>query len=335
MASQPPMVVAGAGSWGTALAMLLARNGYSVLLWGRDPAQIEEMRRRRENSRYLPGIPLPELIQPVSDLAAAAAPAQDVLVAVPSSAFRQTLRGIAAHLSPAARLMWATKGLENNTRQLLHRVAAEELGEQRPMAVISGPTFAAEVAAGLPAAVTVAAQPSEYAAEAAAMLRNASFRVYTSSDMTGVEISAASKNVIAIAAGIADGLGFGANTRAALVTRGLAEIMRLGVALGGRHETFMGLAGLGDLMLTCTDNQSRNRRFGYALAQGSSVEQARAHIGQVVEGALAAPEVLGLAQSLKIEMPITEQVYRVVSGQCTPREAVHSLLNREPKAEAA
>lgn len=335
MTEKTPIAVLGAGSWGTALAILLSKNGFETRLWGRDQAQIEAMDQARENSRYLPGIPFPPTLIPCVDLAQAVAGLREILVVVPSSGFRATLAAAAAHTAPGVRVAWATKGLEHGSRKLLHDVTTEVLGGEVPKAVISGPTFAKEVAAGLPTAVTVASTHEDFAAHLAGRLANETFRAYTSSDVVGVELGGSVKNVLAIGAGIADGLGFGANSRAALITRGLAEIKRLGVALGGRLETFMGLAGLGDLVLTCTDNQSRNRRLGLALGQGRQLDDALQEIGQVAEGAYAAKEVYTLATELGIEMPISEQVYNVLYTGQDPREAVHALLTRALKPEDA
>jgi len=328
-----PIAVIGAGSWGTALAIQLARNGREVLLWGRDKTQMAAMANSRCNARYLPDIELPEKLQPLADMELALSRAEGVLLVVPSHAFRQTLEQIAPMLKAEARLAWATKGLEPGSRKLLHQITAELLGPERHAAVISGPTFAKEVARGLPTAVTVASNDHAVASYFAACLHGEAFRAYTASDMVGVELGGACKNVLAIAAGIADGLGFGANTRAALITRGLAELMRLGVHLGGQAETFMGLAGLGDLVLTCTDDQSRNRRVGLALGRGEKLDDAIRTIGQAVEGVKSAPEVFNLAQQHKVEMPITEQVYRVVCEGKAAHEAVAALLHREQKAE--
>ena len=329
-----PVAVLGAGSWGTALAILLAGHGHPTRLWGRDPAFMASLARERRNPRYLPDNPFPPALEPVADLDAAVAGCPLVLVAVPSHGFREQIRRTAPLLAPRARLAWATKGLEPDSGRLLHQVAREELGADRPVAVISGPTFAREVAAGLPTAVTVAASDEDCAAAFAALLHGQSFRAYTSTDIVGVELGGAVKNVLAIAAGISDGLGFGANSRAALITRGLAELMRLGEALGGHRETFMGLAGVGDLVLTCTDDQSRNRRLGLYLGQGRTLESALEAIGQVVEGVGTARETVKLRDSTGVEMPITEQVYRMLWEGVTPREAVQALLAREPKPEA-
>jgi glycerol-3-phosphate dehydrogenase (NAD(P)+) len=330
---RPVIAVLGAGSWGTALATLLAGNGQTSFLWGRDAALMTEMAAQRRNPRYLTEIPFPPQLHVESDIHRVVREAGDILLVVPTQAFRGLLQTIAPHLTVSARVAWASKGLEPGSAKLLHEVAAEVLGASRPTAVVSGPTFAREVAAGLPTAVTVASATAEFASDLAARLHNSHFRAYTSDDVIGVELGGAVKNVLAIAAGIADGLGFGANTRAALVTRGLAEMMRLGVVLGGRRETFMGLAGLGDLVLTCTDDQSRNRRVGLALARGQSLEEACASVRQAVEGVYAAREVQGLALRHGVEMPITEQVYRVLYEDLAPRAAVQALLQREQKAE--
>ncbi|MGF1615656.1 MAG: NAD(P)H-dependent glycerol-3-phosphate dehydrogenase [Gammaproteobacteria bacterium] len=332
-ATQEPIAVLGGGSWGTALAVLLARNGQSTRLWDRDPTQIAAMRSARRNERFLPGTVFPAELQVTSDLTEALAQARDVLVVVPSCAFRSVVAAAEKQLRNGMRIAWGTKGFEPGTGQLLHQVIANLIGEHVPTAVVSGPTFAREVARGLPTAVTLAATNSEFAVQLAARLHSRRFRVYTSEDIIGVQVGGAVKNVLAVAAGIADGLGFGANTRAALITRGLAELTRLGVALGGQAGTFSGLAGLGDLVLTCTDDQSRNRRLGLALGRGSSVEAAQAHIGQVVEGVAAAPVVISLARRHGVEMPICTEVNRVLRGVRTPRAAVDSLLARDIKPE--
>lgn len=327
------IAVIGAGSWGTALAMQLARNGVPTQLWGRDPRQMAEMAGMRCNPRYLPDIRFPDGLALTANLAQAVSDSDHLLLVVPSAAFRGILRQIAPILKPDCRIAWASKGLEPGSRRLLHEIIAEELGRQQPCAVISGPTFASEVARGLPTAVTVASTNEEVAAYFSACLHGDTFRVYTGSDVIGVEVGGACKNVLAIAAGAADGLGFGANTRAALITRGLAELMRLGVHMGAQAETLMGLAGLGDLVLTCTDNQSRNRRVGLALGQGQTLEQAIADIGQAVEGVKSAPEIYHLAREFGVEMPITEQVYRVLYEGVHPQQAVEALLQREQKPE--
>ena len=327
------IAVIGAGSWGTALAVLLSRNGQSTLLWARDAQKIATMEQARCNQRYLPDIGLPPALTLSADLTAVVHSCEDLLVVVPSHAFRSTLESMQPLVRTGQRLAWATKGFEPRTCKLLHEVVADVFGEELATAVVSGPTFAKEVAKGLPTAVTVASKSESFAGDLARRLHDETFRAYTSDDVVGVEVGGCVKNVLAIAAGIADGLGFGANTRAALITRGLVEIMRLGDALGGHRETFMGLAGLGDLVLTCTDNLSRNRRFGLAMGQGLGKEDALASIDQVVEGMQAAREVHNLATRFGVEMPIAEQVFEVLYEDKSPREAVHDLLARQQKAE--
>lgn len=326
------IAVFGAGSWGTALALRLAANGHEVRLWDYAAEHIAHLRAERENRRYLPGIPLPDRILPLEHQAEALEGADILLLVVPSHAFAQVLEQVRPLLKTSTLVSWASKGFQPGTGQLLSQVAEELLG-QRPLAAISGPTFATEVAKGLPTAMTVASQDGDQARILANALHGESFRVYTSSDLIGVQVGGAVKNVMAIAAGIADGLGFGANTRAALITRGLAEIGRLALALGGQPETLMGLTGLGDLVLTCTDNQSRNRRMGLALAAGKTQAQARVEIGQEVEGVGTALEVWTLAQRLGVEMPISEQVWQVLHQGLAPAKAVERLLGREPRAE--
>lgn len=325
--------VIGAGAWGTALACQLGRNGCDVRLYDHDAAHAERMVRERRNARYLPEAELPDNVVPVAALDAALAGADETFLVVPSHAFRAALLAIAG-LGAPSRVGWATKGLELESGKLLHQVAAEVMGDDAPVAVLSGPSFAHDVALGLPTAVTVASADAAFADALVEAFHGDRFRVYTSTDVPGVEIGGAAKNVIAIAAGIADGLGFGANARAGLITRGLAEIMRLGAAIGAQPETLMGLSGLGDLVLTCTDNLSRNRRLGLALAAGKSRAEAVAEIAQAVEGIGAAKALLALAQRHDIEMPITEQVHRVLYEQLPPREAVEALLNRAPTTES-
>lgn len=329
--AERPIAVLGAGSWGTALAMLLAKNGHAVRLWDHFPEQVAALHRDRVNVRFLPDFPLPANIEPIADLAAVVAEADPVLVAVPSHAFGELLKRLAPLLEASQRVMWATKGLVEG--RLLHDVAAELLGADRPIAAISGPSFAREVAANLPTAVTVASNSEPFANDVAHLMHNSRFRAYTSSDLVGVGLGGSVKNVLAISAGIADGLGFGANGRSALITRGLAEMMRLGEAMGAERETFMGLAGVGDLVLTCTDNQSRNRRMGLALAEGVGQQRAQEEIGQVVEGVRTSREVWNLARRNGVEMPITEQTYRVLYEDRSPRDAVHALLIRDQKPE--
>jgi len=328
------VAVLGAGSWGTALALLLTRNGHPVRLWSHQRAAVERLRQDNENRRYLPGWRFPPALQPWPELASAVQAPAAVLIATPSHVFGAVLQQLAPCLPASVGVAWGAKGLEHGSGRLLHEVATEILGHSQPTAVFSGPTFAREIAAGLPAALTVASTHPAYARHIADLLHGDSLRAYRSSDMIGVELGGAVKNVLAIAAGIADGLGFGANARAALITRGLAEIVRLGVAVGGQQETFMGLAGVGDLVLTCTDDQSRNRRFGFAIGRGQTAAAAHAAIGQVVEGAATTREVMRLARRHGVDMPITEQVDRVLHDGQDPRRAVENLLARAPKAEA-
>lgn len=287
----------------------------------------------RENVRYLPGIAFPENLVACPVLAECIAGARDILVVVPSHGLRDTLTQIKPLLGGDSRVCWATKGFELHSGKLPHQVAGEVLGDQLPKAVLSGPTFAKEVGEGLPTAMTVASNDETFAMEMAVALSGQNFRAYTSDDFVGVEVGGAIKNVLAIGAGMCDGLGFGANARVALITRGLAEMMRLGTALGAKPETMMGLAGMGDLVLTCTDNLSRNRRMGLALASGKSIEEAQEEIQQVVEGVLAAEAVKEVAEELDIEMPICHQVYRILYEGVSPREAVGELMGREITSE--
>ena len=293
---------------------------------------MQGMRRDRVNARYLPAAAFPDQLIVESDLAAALTHCDDVLIAVPSHTFRQVLTVINAHLRKDTRVAWATKGFELATGKLPFEVASEILGG-RPLAVLSGPTFAKEVGAGLPTAMTVASQDGAFASRLARNLSGPTFRAYTQADIIGVEVGGAIKNVIAIATGIADGVGYGANTRVALITRGLAEMMRLGVKRGARRDTFMGLAGLGDLVLTCTDDQSRNRRFGVALGRGATRSEAERGIGQVVEGISAARAVSEVARTLRVDMPICTQVHRVVYESMPIKDAVLALMSREVRAE--
>lgn len=329
----PAVTVLGAGSWGTALAVLLARNGYRVCLWGHDATALARVARERENKQYLPGIALPESIETTVDLGELGMAHDQFLVAVPSHAFRMVLQGLKPHLQQKAIIAWGTKGFEPGTGKLLHEVVRETRANGAGYAVVSGPSFAGEVARNLPTALTVASEDDAIATTVAEWLRNERMRVYTSTDVAGVELGGAIKNVMAIAAGISDGLGFGANARAALITRGLAELARLGVAMGGARETFMGLAGAGDLILTCTDNLSRNRRVGLGLGQGRELSAVLTDLGQEAEGVATARELFNLAKRLQVEMPITEQVYRVLYEGRSPQHAVEALLRREPRPE--
>jgi len=294
---------------------------------------LETMASDGENTRYLPGVSFPPNLVADPDLDACLEGARDILIVVPSHGLRETLTTVRPLLGPQSRVCWATKGFELHSGKLPHQVAAEVLGSDRPMAVLSGPTFAKEVADGLPTAMTIAANDGDFSAALAKALSGEKFRAYTSNDIIGVEVGGAVKNVLAIAAGMSDGLGFGANTRIALITRGLVEMTRLGVALGAKQETFMGLAGMGDLVLTCTDNLSRNRRMGLAIAGGMTIEEAKEEIQQVVEGVMAAEAVHEVADKLGIEMPITHEVYRILYEDASPREAVAALMRRQLKSE--
>jgi glycerol-3-phosphate dehydrogenase (NAD(P)+) len=325
---QAPIAVLGAGSWGTALAIQFARGGKQTRLWGRDAAQMRAMARERRNLRYLPGAEFPAALSIVTEVGAALDGALDVLVAVPSHALRGVLREIAPRLARGMRLALASKGFELATSQLPHQVAHQELGAGRSIAVLSGPTFAHEVGAGLPSAMTIASPDAEFATALAYDLSVGNFRAYTSPDIIGVEVGGAVKNVLAVATGLSDGLNFGANTRVALITRGLVEMTRLGVALGGHRDTFMGLAGL-----TCTDDQSRNRRFGLLLANGKTPQAALAQIGQIVEGYIAANATREVAQRLEVKMPLCEAVYQVLYEHLPAVEVVRGLMSRPIKAE--
>ncbi|NRQ41068.1 NAD(P)H-dependent glycerol-3-phosphate dehydrogenase [Rheinheimera sp. YQF-2] len=330
------IAVIGAGSYGTALAICLARNGNHITLWGRNSQDITQMAQQRLNQKYLPDIRLPDSLHVTAELAEAAASSRDILLVVPSHAFAQTLQQIKPFLQANARVAWATKGLEPETGRLLQDVARDILGEKVSLAVFSGPTFAKEMALGMPTAISLSSTDEEFIAELSDLLHCAkSFRVYTNPDFIGVQLGGAVKNVIAIGAGMADGIGFGANARTALITRGLTEMCRLGCALGAKKDTFMGMAGLGDLVLTCTDNQSRNRRFGLLLGQGKAVDDAMQSIGQVVEGYRNAKEVFNLAQRVGVEMPITEQIFQVLYQGKDVKLAALDLLGREKRDEVS
>jgi glycerol-3-phosphate dehydrogenase (NAD(P)+) len=333
MAAGESITVVGAGSWGTALAIQFARAGHDTRLWGRAEDHLDRLQEDRENQQYLPGAAFPDALTVDPDLGRAVAAASIVLVVVPSHAFRAQLNLLREHLAPGSPLAWATKGFEVESGKLPHEVALEVLGPDAKRAVLSGPTFAKEVGAGLPSAMTVAASDPDYARRLAQTISSQNFRAYTSSDIVGVEVGGAVKNALAIGAGISDGLGFGANTRVALITRGLVEMTRLGVALGAQPQTFMGLAGMGDLVLTCTDNQSRNRRMGLALAAGKTVAEAEEEIHQVVEGVKAAEAVHRVAAARGVEMPICEKIYEIIYEGEEPIAAVEALMTRTLKSE--
>ncbi len=333
MSTPHPVSVIGAGSWGTALAQQLARRQHPVRLWGRNHDQLAEINRTRCNQRYLPGIDLSESVSACPSLEKTLQDSALVLVVVPSSAFRETIIKIRALCADDILLAWACKGLEPGSGKRPHQILLEEWPNIQHYGVVSGPTFALELAKGLPTAVTVAANSKQASNRIARFLHGNRLRCYTSCDIVGVELGGAIKNALAIAAGIADGLALGANTQAALITRGLNEMVKLGVALGGQTNTFYGLAGLGDLILTCTDDLSRNRRLGLALGRGHSLETALSEINQVVEGVNTARELHQLMQTHKVDMPICRNVYRVLYAGLPPTDAVYDLLERELKAE--
>ncbi|GHW64413.1 NAD(P)H-dependent glycerol-3-phosphate dehydrogenase [Vibrio cholerae] len=328
------MTVIGAGSYGTSLAISLARNGANIVLWGHDAEHMARLDADRANHEFLPGIAFPDTLIVETDLQKAVQASRDLLVVVPSHVFGIVLKSLQPHLRADSRICWATKGLEPETGRLLQDVARDVLGDSYPLAVLSGPTFAKELAMGMPTAISVASPDAQFVRDLQEKIHcSKTFRVYANSDFIGMQLGGAVKNVIAIGAGMSDGIGFGANARTALITRGLAEMSRLGAALGAQPETFMGMAGLGDLVLTCTDNQSRNRRFGLALGQGKDVDTAQTDIGQVVEGYRNTKEVWMLAKRMGVEMPIVEQIYQVLYQGKDARLAAQDLLARDKKME--
>ncbi|EGR2463107.1 NAD(P)H-dependent glycerol-3-phosphate dehydrogenase [Vibrio cholerae] len=328
------MTVIGAGSYGTSLAISLARNGANIVLWGHDAEHMARLDADRANHEFLPGIAFPDTLIVETDLQKAVQASRDLLVVVPSHVFGIVLKSLQPHLRTDSRICWATKGLEPETGRLLQDVAHDVLGDGYPLAVLSGPTFAKELAMGMPTAISVASPDAQFVRDLQEKIHcSKTFRVYANSDFIGMQLGGAVKNVIAIGAGMSDGIGFGANARTALITRGLAEMTRLGAALGAQPETFMGMAGLGDLVLTCTDNQSRNRRFGLALGQGKDVDTAQTDIGQVVEGYRNTKEVWMLAKRMGVEMPIVEQIYQVLYQGKDARLAAQDLLARDKKME--
>ena len=327
------IAVLGAGSWGTALATLLARHGHPTVLWGRDAAVIEAIDQRHENPRYLPGIPLPESLRASTDLAATVAGARWILVVVPSHAFAETVRVLAPLLPAGAGVAWATKGFEPGSGRFLHEVARDVLGPDVPLAVVTGPSFAKEVTLGLPTAITVHGDEEGFAQQVADAMHGPAFRAYTGDDMVGAELGGAMKNVLAVATGVADGMQLGLNARAGLITRGLNEMLRLAAAIGGKPETLMGLPGLGDLVLTSTGDLSRNRRLGLALGRGQSLQDAVKEIGQVVESVQTADEVMRQANRHGIDLPISKAVQSVLHGDLSPAEGLQQLLAREQKPE--
>jgi glycerol-3-phosphate dehydrogenase (NAD(P)+) len=332
-AVRPAVAVLGAGSWGTALAALIARHGHPTVLWGRDRDTVAAIDARHENPRYLPGIPLPDALRATPDLDAALRGADLVLVVVPSHAFAETLRAVVPLRPAHAGVAWATKGFEPGSGRFLHEVAGELLPADVPLAVVTGPSFAKEVAAGLPTALTVHSDSPDFAQQVADALHGPAFRAYTGEDMLGAELGGAMKNVLAVATGVADGMDLGLNARAGLITRGLNEMLRLNLAIGGKAETLMGLAGLGDLVLTCTGDLSRNRRLGLALGRGRSIADAVREIGQVVESIQTADEVMRQADRHGVELPISSTVRDVLHGSITPAEGLARLMAREQKPE--
>lgn len=334
MDNQSRIGVIGAGAWGTALAIHLAKLHSQVFLWGRNADHLTTTINTRENKRYLPGIQLPENIIACTEFSKLVGGATHVLVAVPSTAMREQLCAIRANASSNLQgIIWATKGLEQKTGKFLHQVAAEELPANIQTALLSGPSFALEVAKGLPTAVTIGSLDKQFAQQVAKLFHHPLFRTYTSTDVTGIEIGGTFKNILAIAAGIVDGLGFGSNARAALITRGVAEMMRFGKQKHVAIETLVGLSGIGDIILSCTDNLSRNRRLGLGLGSGKPLAEIEQEIGQVLEGKHAAKVINDLSDQLEIELPISEQVYQVLYCQKSPRTAVEDLLSRASKSE--
>ncbi len=325
------IAVLGAGSWGTALATVLANNHHHVLLWARDETLIADLKKTQCNQKYLPNLPLPNQLNFDHDLTRVLDHADHVLIAVPSHAFADLITQIKNHITTEQTICWATKGLDSNNSRFLHEIVEQEFSNE--YAVLSGPSFAKEVVKKMPTAVTIAGYNSHVAKLWQQFFHNDYFRVYTSQDVVGVEIAASVKNVLAIAAGINDGLNFGVNARSALITRGLAEMLRLGEKLGAIPETFMGLSGLGDLILTCSDDQSRNRRLGLCLGRGLNLSEAQAEIKQTIEGIQTTKLIHDLAKRLNVDMPICKQVYNVLYQNVTPRDAVKVLLARDPKAE--
>ncbi|CAM2858467.1 NAD(P)H-dependent glycerol-3-phosphate dehydrogenase [Legionella worsleiensis] len=320
----------GAGSWGTAVAIHLAKSGHSVVLWGHNPQHVALMKSQRSNAHYLPGITFPDLLEPEADLHQCLKKADDVIIAVPSHAFAELLKQI----DPAPKgLAWLTKGVDPLSHQLLSELVASRFGSDYPVAVIAGPSFAKEVANFLPTVLTVACNNTPYQKHIHELLHHDNIRVYLSDDLIGVQLCGAVKNILAIACGISDGLGYGSNAKAALITRGLAEMSRLGLSLGAKQETFIGLAGVGDLVLTCTDDQSRNRRFGLLLGNHVAIDKAEQQIGQVVEGKYNAAQICTIAKNHHIEMPICEQINALLHNKINAQQAVINLMSRPPKEE--
>ena len=322
------IAILGAGSWGTAVAIHLSSVGFNVMLWGHTPQHVEAMIVDKCNKRYLPDSPFPSTLSPTSDLKDCLSKATKIIIAVPSHTFSELLTKFS---KKPANLAWLTKGIDPDTHHLLSQLVMDKWGESLPIAMISGPSFAREVAQGLPTALVIAGNNVTYLEGLRKSFHHKAVRVYLSNDWVGVQLCGAVKNVLAIACGISDGLNFGANAKAALITRGLAEMTRLGQHLGAAAETFMGLAGVGDLVLTCTDNQSRNRRFGLQLGCGMDTDEAEKQIGQVVEGKYNAAQVCALALQYDVDMPICSEVNALLQGQVDAKQAVLNLMSRPPR----
>ena len=324
------IAILGAGSWGTAVAIHLAHCGYEVLLWGHDPLHVTDMDKSRRNQRYLPDVAFPPSLMPTASLSHCVEHASQIIIAVPSHAFASLLTQLE---KPTNGIAWLTKGIDPTSHELLSQLVEKKWGNDFPIAVISGPSFAREVANVLPTALVLASNNPSYLQNIHKILHHRNIRVYLTDDTIGVQLCGAVKNVLAIACGISDGLNYGANAKAALITRGLAEMSRLGLRLGARQETFMGLAGVGDLVLTCTDDQSRNRRFGLQLGRGENLIDAEKSIGQVVEGKYNAAQVCALASHYQVTMPICEEVNKLLLGKVNANQAVVNLMSRPAREE--
>lgn len=322
------IAILGAGSWGTALALHLARNGVAVCLWDHMTELLQAMKTQRCNQRYLPNFTFPKTLHIELRLEDALEKSRDVLIAVPSRAFDAVLQACLPHIAISTRILWVTKGIDPERHVLLHTLIERHFTKAMPFAVLSGPSFAGEVAAELPTAVTLASNNDDFQQEMAALFASPLFRIHMTSDYIGVQIGGSVKNVLAIAVGISDGLGYGANFRAALITMGLNEMIRLGLAMGARLETLIGLSGMGDLVLTCTDSQSRNRRFGLALGQGIAAEDAEKQIVQSIEGKGNAAQFYWLSQQYLIDMPIVTTVFDILSGKITAKAGFSILLHK-------
>lgn len=320
------LTIIGAGSWGTALALHLARKGVSVCLWDKNEQLLKNLKKDRCNKAYLPDVEFPDTLHVSLELAQAVKEAQDLLIVVPSHAFENVLMDILPYMELGMRILWATKGIEPKNHVLLHTLIEKHYSKTMPFALLSGPSFAKEVAAGLPTAVVIASNNEVLQEEMKLLFNTPSFCLHTSFDYVGAEIGGTVKNIVAIAVGLSDGLGYGTNMRAVLITQGIKEMINLGQALGAKAETFMGLSGLGDLVLTCTDFQSRNRRFGLALGQGHSIEEAEKSIGQSIEGKNNVFQIFQLAQQCQVNMPIVHAVFNILSGKETAKKSLMSLL---------